>query len=191
MIYKTTNNKIILIFIFFIAFITPTTSFSQSEIDTKEFIVEKFNENYSDLYSPSFMFFSHNILKVDAETFANRKLTDIEFKNLVCYGFDLEVGQYESEVLSFAETVDIRDITKVSTTKQDDNNFLVSVYLSGKFPSVRYLKNSNSQEVKIKEYLPKMKIQLGSNREAALQIKKAIIHLGNIKNISIKDGDLF
>jgi hypothetical protein len=190
MIYKIRNIKILSI-VFMIAITMPIKSFSQSEIDTKEFITEKFNENYLDLYSPAFMFFSNNILKIDAETFANRKLTDIEFQNLFCYGFDLEVGQYESEVLSFAETIDIRDITKVSTTKQDDNNFLVSVYLSGKFPSVRYLKNSNSKEVKIKEYLPKMKIQLGSNREAALQIKKAIIHLGKLKGISIKDGDLF
>ncbi len=118
-------------------------------------------------------------------------MTDTEFPFFFCYAFDLEIGEYESEILSFAETVDIRDITKVSTTLQDDGNFLISVYLSGKYPSVRYLKNSNTKEIRIKEYLPKMKIQLGSNREASLQIKKALIHLGKINNISIKDGDLF
>tara|TARA_R110000850_G_C9932822_1_gene462263 strand:+ start:845 stop:1417 length:573 start_codon:yes stop_codon:yes gene_type:complete len=190
MIYEIRNIKILSI-IFLIAITLPIKSFSQSEIDTKEFITEKFNENYSELYSPSFIFFSNNILKVDAETFANRKLTDTEFPFFFCYAFDLEIGEYESEILSFAETVDIRDITKVSTTLQDDGNFLISVYLSGKYPSVRYLKNSNTKEIRIKEYLPKMKIQLGSNREASLQIKKALIHLGKINNISIKDGDLF
>jgi len=182
-----TNQKLLIIpFLLF-----ATMMFSQSKIDTQEFIVEKFSENYLELYSPSFIFFSNNILKVDAETFANRKLTDIEFFNFFSYGFDLEVGQYESEILSFAETIDIRDITKVSTTKQDEGNFLISVYLSGKFPSVRYLRNSKTKETKFKQYLPKMKIQLGSNKEAALQIKKAIIHLGKINNITIKDGDLF
>lgn len=191
MIYKTINNNIIIGLLFFIALSVTTNAFSQSEKDTKEFIIEKYNENSLEIYSPSFIFFSNNILKVDAESLADRKLTDEEFENIFICGLDIEVGFKESQILSFSESIDIRDITKVSTTKQDGSNFLISIYLSGHYQSLRSVHNSLTGETKRKEDLPKMKIQIGSNREVAIQLKKAIIHLGKIKGKTIKDGDLF
>lgn len=191
MIYKTINNNLFKGLVFFIALSLTTNTFSQSEKDTKEFIIEKYNENSLEIYSPSFIFFSNNILKVDAESLADRKLTNEEFDNIFICVSDIEVGVTESQILSLSESIDIRDITKVSTTKQDDNNFLISIYLSGHYQSLRSVHNSLTGDTKRKKYLPKMKIQIGSNREVAIQLKKAIIHLGKIKGITIKDGDLF
>ena len=89
------------------------------------------------------------------------------------------------------ESIDIRDVTKVSTTKQDDNNYLISLYLSGKFHSVRFVRDNVTNETKKKNYLDGIKIQIGSNKEVAIKFKKAIIHLGKLKGITVKDGDLF
>lgn len=189
--YKIINNNNRMYFLFFIALSVTSFAFSQNEQDTKEYIIEKYNENSLEVYSPSYIFFSNNILKVDAESFANRKLSDNEFNNFFSCVSDIEIGITESEILSLLETIDIRDITKVSTTKQDDNNYLISIYLSGKFPSLRSVQNSKTKARKINNYIPRMKIQIGSNREVAIQLKKAIIHLGKIKGVTIKDGDLF
>lgn len=182
------NFKLFLVFIFTI---TSSFAYSQNEKDTKEFIIEKYSENFLEIYSPSFIFFSNNILKVDGESLADRKLTDEEFNNIFICGSDIEVGTTKSQIISFSESIDIRDITKVSTTKQDNNDYLISIYLSGKFQSVRLVHNSLNDETKKKNYLDRMKIQIGSNKEVAIQLKKAIIHLGKIKGITIKDGDLF
>jgi len=174
-----------------ISLITSTFTYSQNDKDTKEFIIEKYNENFLEVYSPSFIFFSNNILKVDAESLTDRKLTTEEFENIFICGSDIEVGTRESHILSLSESIDIRDITKVSTTKQDDNNYLISVYLSGKFPSVRLVQDNVTNKTKKKNYLDRMKIQIGSNKEVAIKLKKAIIHLGKLKGITVKDGDLF
>ena len=184
------NSKFIFFFIL-IFLVTSSYTYSQNEKDTKEFIVEKYNENFLEIYSPSFIFFDNNILKVDAESLADRKLTDEEFKNIFICASDIEVGIKESQIISLSESIDIRDITKVSTTKQDDNNYLISIYLSGNFHSVRLVHNSSNNETKKKNYLDRMKIQIGSNKEVAIKLKKAIIHLGKLKGVTIKDGDLF
>lgn len=184
-------NSRIKTLIFLITLITSAFIYSQNEKDTKEFIIEKYNENFLEIYSPSFIFFSNNILKVDAESLADRKLTTEEFENIFICGSDIEVGTRESQILSLSESIDIRDINKVSTTKQDDNNYLISVYLSGKFHSVRLVHDSVTNETKKKNYLDRMKIQIGSNKEVAIKLKKAIIHLVKLKGITVKDGDLF
>ena len=72
-------NSIIKTLIVLITLITSAFSYSQNEKDTKEFIIEKYNENFLEIYSPSFIFFSNNILKVDAESLTDRKLTTEEF----------------------------------------------------------------------------------------------------------------
>ena len=167
------------------------TIFGQSDNDTKDFIFEKYKENFIEIYSSSYIFFNNSILKKDAEYFANKTLNDFEFNNFFSCVSDIPVGIDEPEVISLIETIDIRDITKVSTTKQSDNNYLISIYLSGKYESIRIVYNSKTKEKKTKNYLPIMKITIENNPEVAKQIKKAIIHLGKLRNITIKDGDLF
>ena len=171
--------------------LASNSSISQTKQDVKEFIIEKFNENYLEVYSPSFIFFSGNILKVDAESFVGNKLSDNEFNHVFICASDIEIGATQSEIISFSESIDIRDITKVSTTKQEDNNYIIYVYLSGYYKSTRSVHNSLSNKTIRKGSIQKMKIQLGTNSEAALQIKKAIIYLGKLYGITIKDGDLF
>jgi hypothetical protein len=184
-------NYKIRIFLVLITLITSLFTHSQNEKDTQEFIIEKYKENQLKIYTPSFIFFSNNIFKVDAEFFANRKLSEKEFDNIFIYGADIEVGIKNTQIISFVESIDIRDITKVSTTKQNGNDFLISIYLSGKYPSLRSIHNSINDEVERRKYISKMKIQIGSNKEVAIQLKKAIIHLGKLRQMNIKDGDLF
>ena len=165
-----------------------TCGFSQSDKDTKEFIVENYKQNVPTEIAPSYIFFSLNILKSNADGFANRDLSGLDFANIFIFASDIHIG---STILSFSETIDIRDITKVSTIKQSNGNFIISVYVGNNYPSIREVINSDKGEKKRKENIPAMKIQISDNEQAALKIKKAIIHLGKIRNIQIKDGDLF
>ncbi|WP_157603705.1 hypothetical protein [Polaribacter atrinae] len=185
------KNTFLTLLVLCLFLLTSCFTYSQDEKDTQEFIIEKYKENQLKIYTPSFIFFSNNIFRVDAEFFANRKLSEKEFDNIFIYGADIEVGIKKTQIISFIESIDIRDITKVSTTKQNDNEFLISIYLSGKYPSLRSVHNSLNGEVKRRKYISKMKIQIGSNREVAIQLKKAIIHLGKLRQMNIKDGDLF
>lgn len=165
-----------------------TCGFSQSDKDTKEFIYENYRQNVPTEIAPSYIWFSFNIRSDEAEGYARRKLSGLDLANIFIFASDIHIG---STILYFSETIDIRDITKVSTTKQSNGNFIISVYLGDNYPSFRRVINSDTGEIKLKEYISPMKIQISNNEQAALKIKKAIVHLGKIRNIQIKDGDLF
>ncbi|WPZ08705.1 hypothetical protein [Roseivirga spongicola] len=159
----------------------------QSIVDTKEFIVENFEQNTLKDFDNSAMFFSTNILKKDAETFANQTLSDDAFENILIWGYDV------AGIVSMWEVIDIRDINKVSTVSAAGGQYVISIYVSNKFSSLRGTKNLNNpnQPVKFNENIDRMKIVIADNSEVADKIKKAIIHLGKTKGIQIKDGNLF
>jgi len=164
---------------------------SQSENDTREFIRDVFEENYLEILTPSYILFSNNLLKIDASAISGRNLTNDEFENLIIYAFELEVGVTESEIITFSESIDLRDMRKISTIKQDDGNYIVSIYLHQKLPASRRVNKSWTGETNIIRELDRMKIQLGPNKDAATKIKNAFIHLGKLRGIDVIDGDLF
>ena len=166
-------------------------SFAQSAQDTKDFIRENIDANELPSYD-NFVFFE-NILKSDADYLAGKTLTKDEFEHLFICGRECHLNDNRSSGiwLTVAECIDIRDISKVSTTRNTgtDNYYSIKVYLSGKYYAKKY-NHSMGQDAKW-EYLPHMEIFIGDNAEAASKIKKAIIHLGTVYGITIKDGDFF
>jgi hypothetical protein len=175
-----------------LGFVLITNSFAQSAQDTKDFIREKIDANDPIPSYDNFVFFE-NILKPDADHLAGKKLTDEEFKHLFIYGRECHINDNRSSGiwLTVAECIDVRGITKVSTTRNTgkDNYYSIKVYLSGEYYAKKYY-HGMGEDAKW-EYLPHMEILIGDNAEAANKIKKAIIHLGQVYGITIKDGDLF
>ncbi len=170
--------------------VLTTSSFAQSTQDTKDFIREKIDANNPIPSYDNFVFFE-NILKGDASYFAGKELTDEEFKHLFIYGRECHNSENLSSGiwLTVAECIDARGITKVSTTRNtgEDNYYSIKVYLSGEY----YAKEYGNTGVAKWEYLPHMEILIGDNAEAANKIKKAIIHLGQVYGVTVKDGDIF
>lgn len=172
--------------------LTPITLLGQSAEDTKDFIREKIEANNPIPSYDNFAFFE-NILKPDADYFAGKTLSDEEFKYLFIYARECHfTDDHSSGVwLTVAESIDIRGITKVSTTKKTGEHsfYSIKVYLSGNYHAKSYSAPIRGEEEW--EYLPHMEILIGNNSEAAAKIKKGIIHLGKVYDITIKDGDLF
>jgi hypothetical protein len=169
-----------------------TFSFAQTAQDTKDFIRENIEANNPIPSYDNFVFFE-NILKPDADQLAGKKLSDDEFKYLFIYGRECHLGDDHSGGiwLTIAECVDIRGITKVSTVRNTgkDSYYSIKVYLSGEYYSKKYDRGLGEDAKWL--YLSNMEILIGDNSDAALKIKKAIIHLGKVYGITIKDGDLF
>jgi hypothetical protein len=167
-------------------------SFAQSEKDTKDFIVENINSNPPKANYENFAFFRDNILEEHVKEFTQNTLFNTELDNLFIFAQDCHTGSDTSGNvwLSIAESIDIRGITKISTTRKTgkDNYYSINVYLSGNYFSKKYKYLMNKAEY---DSLLKMEILISDNSEIAKKLKKAIIHLGKLKGVTIADGDLF
>ncbi|MCB5981818.1 hypothetical protein MWM28_06770 [Flavobacterium psychrophilum] len=177
----------------FILIFSCTIQFSiaQSGYDTKDFITEQISANPPMSNYKTAVFFDSNALKFDIERVSNRTLNENEFSNSFIFMYDIFNNLGTINLLSKAHIIDIRDIIKVSTTKISDkvNYYNISVYIGHQFYSKEYSTSINNNQKW--EYLDKMQIIIGDNYEASQKIKKAIIYLGKIQGITIKDGDLF
>jgi hypothetical protein len=183
------RNFILLILTFTLS---SNLSFAQTEQDTKDFIVENINGNPPKANYENFGFFKDNILEQHVKVFTERALSYDELNNVFIFAQDCHTGSDTSGNvwLSVAETIDIRDISKISTTRKTgkDNYYSINVYLSGKYFSKKYeylMKKSTYGS------LLKMEILISDNSDVANKLKKAFIHLGKLKGIKIVDGDLF
>lgn len=177
--------------IFLIIFILPQFLFNlygQTKHDTKDFIIEKVTAN-SPLENYITYIFFQNIFKSDAEKLSGKTLTEEEFDNILIFARDIYTDKSYNK--SIAETIDIRDITKVSTTRTVEkiNYYTITVYIGEKYYSKKY-KYSSISGIE-HEYLNKMEILISDNKETAIKIKKAIIHLAKLYGVNAKDGDLF
>lgn len=183
------NKSIVPILIFCLSF---TSFFAQSEQDTKDFIVENINSNPPKANYENFAFFKENILEQHIQEFTQGKLTNTEINYMFVFGQDCHTGNdtQGSVWLSVAETIDMRGITKISTTRRTgkDNYYSINIYLSNEYFAKKYKFMMNKAEY---ESLLKMEILISDNSEIAIKLKKALIHLGKLKGIQIADGDLF
>jgi hypothetical protein len=164
---------------------------AQSSNDTKDFISEQIKANSPMSNYKNGVFFENDILKFDAERISDRTLSDDDLKNIFIFMYDVFNNSGTNNLFTVAHIIDIRDIVKVSTTKVSDKNsyYKISVYIGNKYYAKEY------ENLKIKpaswKYIDKMEILIGDNYEASQKIKKAIIYLGKIQGVTIKDGDLF
>ncbi len=166
-------------------------SIAQSTNDTKDFISEQISANPPMSNYKTAVFFDNNVLKSDAESISNRTMSENDFKNSFIFIYDVFNNLGTINILTKAHIIDIRDIVKVSTTKMSDkvNYYKISVYIGNNYYAKEYTTSINNDPKW--EYLEKMQISIGDNYEASQKIKKAIIYLGKIQGITIKDGDLF
>lgn len=162
--------------------------YGQTKQETKDFIIEKVTVNSPLENYHSYIFFQ-NIFEKDANKLAGKALTKEEFNNIFIFAIDIYSDKDNSE--SIAEVIDIRDITKVSTTRivEKINYYIVTVYIGNKYYSKKYEYSSHSGDEY--RYLKKMEILISDNKETALKIKKAIIHLAKLYGANAKDGDFF
>lgn len=179
--------------LFFILVITFSSSivYGQSLKDTKDFIIEKITAN-NPLPNYDNAVFFQNILKKDAYNLVGKKLSKKEFENLFVYGRDVYMNSSKrNAIISVAESIDLRGIEKVTTTRKtgDHTYFVITIYVSGDYLAKKY-EWTSLDETTI-SYLDKMKILIADNRNIVERIKKAIIHLGKLKGVSVKDGDVF
>ena len=139
------------------------------------------------------MFFKENILKPDADRLAGKTLSYDEFENIIIYARDVFLNGRSGWLWTVAETADIRDIDKVSIQKSDNKGkyaYFINIYLKGNYQKnlFDHIKTKSEPE---NNYLEKMRIIIGDDPQSAQKIKKAIIHLGEIQGITVRDGDLF
>lgn len=166
---------------------------AQSIKDTKDFIVEKVDANDPISSYDNAIFFNESILKTDANKLAGKILSESEFKHIFIYATDCYFdGTRKKWWLTTAHIIDVRDITKVSTTRNtgDDNYYIISVYIGHDYFATDYSKLANKDKPDHK-YLSKMEIAISDNSIAAEKIKKAIIHLSHSYGGKAKDGDIF
>lgn len=170
--------------------------FGQTAQDAKDYISEKVGGSNPLPNYGNHVFFSDNILLSDAENLAGRKLSADEFKYLFIYMRDIFTdGSKRKWAFAVAESVDIRGITKVSTTRntgdtRDDNYCTITVYLDGNRLAKQYGHSSVDNQKKY-ESISKMEILISDDYNIATNIKLAIIKMGDIYGILIKDGDKF
>jgi len=166
-------------------------SIAQSANDTKDFISEQISANPPMSNYKTAVFFDNNALKFDAERVSNRTMSENDFSNSFIFMYDIFNNLGTINILTKAHIIDIRDIVKVSTIKISDkvNYYKISVYIGHQFYAKEYSTSINNDEKW--DYIDKMQIVIGDNYEASQKIKKAIIYLGKIQGITIKDGDLF
>lgn len=180
-------KKIILVFL-----LLSLKALSQSEQDTKDFIIENVTSNNPIPSYKNGVFFQNNILKLDANDLAGKILTEDEFNNIFIYARDCFTDETQTHCwLTKAETIDIRAITKVSTTKftGENNYYSINVYITSAYYAKGYSQSGNEKSKY--NYLSKMVILIADNTEVVKKIKKAIIHLGLLNGITVTDGDLF
>lgn len=165
-------------------------SYCQTMKDTKDFIIEKIEAN-EPLSNYDYAVFFQNISRDDAEEFAGRKLTDDEFGNLFICAREVYLGKNMTGGVAWlaAYVIDIRGITKVSTSRytgEPKSMYLITVYLSDDYPVIHFVQTSFKTEHK---KILKMELSISDNSEIAQKIKRAIIHLGTLHGVSVRDGD--
>jgi hypothetical protein len=165
--------------------------FAQTEKDTKDFIIENINGNPPKANYENFVFFD-DILPQHIKELTGKQMSNDEIQNVFIFGQDLHTGSDTrgGVWLSTAETVDIRDIVKVSINRQTgrENYYVINVYIGDKYYSKKYEYMMSKGEYKP---LLKMEILIADDSALAGKLKKAIIHLGKLKGVSITDGDMF
>lgn len=165
--------------------------FGQTSQDIKDFIIEKVDAN-DPIPSYDNAVFFQNILRHDVEKLAGKKLSDGEYQNIFIYGRDCYMDNNRNKwMFSVSQIIDLRGISKVSVTYNTgkQNFYAINVYKNPGYFATEY-SNSTLNNPKW-EGIDKMSILIGDNKEAAIQIKKAIISLCLNQGIVVKDGDLF
>jgi|GEM_PF-5433748 len=176
--------------IVFCSLFSVQLTFCQTSQDLKDFISEKITANRPLANYDNGVFFQ-NIIKKDAEVIAGQTISDVEFQNEFIYAHDIFSDDRKIWHINVSQIIDIRGITKVSTTfsSGDLKYYTITVYLSGRFLAKMYTSSRLGQPEW--KNIEKMEILISDNKEAALQIKKGIIHLCEINGIKVTDGDLF
>lgn len=179
-----------LLFSLFLTF-SIAICFGQTQADTEDYIIEQIQSN-SPIPSYKNAIFFKNILQSDAERIGGKKFSQDELSNLFIYLRDCYLDDNRTNWgWTVAQIIDIRDIYKVSTVKTTEkfSYYTITVYVRGNYYAKEY--ESLKTGKKDWKYLDKMQILISDNLDAAQKIKKAIIHLGELKNTTIKDGELF
>jgi hypothetical protein len=169
---------------------------AQTIQDTKDFIKEQIEANFA---LPSYrnqIFFNTCLLKNDADNLSGITLSNDQFENIFisgrsCYTDDRCTNKW----LQSAESTDIRDIKKITVTKQSLGQtyplfgYYIRLYSGNNNKSTRYelAINSNPRWFQIE----KVEIIIADNPDAAQKLKKAFIYLGKLQGITIIDGDYF
>lgn len=180
------------ILLFFLIATTHNLTIAQSLKDTKDFLkniigVSEPLPNYDNA-----MLFFEDVLKSDADRLSGKTLTQEEYENIIIFGRDVYMNGREGWLFSHAECADLRDLDKVSIIKSENKGkyaYVIVVYFKGNYYKKKYVRTMNSQPKY--EYLEKMNILINNDYEVALKIKKAIIHIGKLYGITVRDGDLF
>ncbi|MFD0762715.1 hypothetical protein ACFQZW_11540 [Lutibacter aestuarii] len=169
-------------------------NYSQDINDLKEYISEIIDSNDPTGSYDNYAMFDNDVLKIHAEGLIGRSITHLEFKNLFIYGFEFHNSLDKSGVILFsqAEIIDIRGISKVSTTRVSDKNryyFKISLYIKPNYLKVKYEESRSSGSKN--SNIDKLEILISDNEDASVKIKKAFLKLGEILGLKIKDGDYF
>lgn len=158
----------------------------QSKTDIKDFLKEKIEaskplENYK--YT---LAFSEDILKVHAEEFVGRYISDKQYDNLVFFATEIYLTNKKDQLLvDIINSFSLDGVKKVSTTKSREKGFefyTITIYMNENFISTEY-----SDSV---EKLKKIPLALRCDANTAQTIKKAFIKLAELSGAKdVIDGD--
>jgi hypothetical protein len=162
---------------------------AQSLEDTKDFLINEINSNPPQKNYTYSLYFKDNITPSDANLYSNKKLTNDEYENLFFFIYEISnnSGGYG---ISRGFFLDIRDISKVTTTQIFSENYnKLTLYIENKYYAKEFTETM-STDAKW-EYFSKFEIFISGDFSNLQKVKKALIHLGSLKGKSVKDGDVF
>jgi hypothetical protein len=119
--------------------------------------------------------------------------SDDFFSNICVYNNIQYRDEHKTAIFYCTYAVfDVRDVVKISITRNGEassgTSYIMKLYLRPESNALKIYEMSNSKD---RQKITEVKIFLADDPIAINKIKKAFIHLGSLKGIAIKDGDLF
>ena len=163
---------------------------TETKNDTKKFIIETIKANPPISECENIVAFQ-NIDKIAIVKSTLEKLSIDELDYLFFYARDCFRKPYKENenYLFVGDLIDIRGATNILTTRKGSDNrfyFSISLKLSGNYLSRRYFDVYGEKK---HEEITEMEILIKDDAIVAKKIKEAIIHLGKLYGVEIKDDN--
>jgi len=186
-----------LIFLLVVIFQFNNLVTSQNLQDTKDYIIEKIETNPPLGNTSNNVWFKDNIkLEFLSGVLGIKATEDYLTDGLMIYCRTQYTSTAKSNFLfAIYYTFDIGSVSKISispnTTLKDVTAYNINLYLIEKPFAVKFTEFMVGENEYHLDFGRKIDIIVGSDESLAKKIKSAIIHFGNLNNVTIKDGDVF